>query len=247
VRLIRDHFSHQVMGSNPSKLIRFFNDALGLFLPDLCLFCDHRLQNGDLYVCSECWRSLPLCPDRDGTPFRPLRGVLNRLWIGWIYGDRMRRIVHLLKYDGRPELAERLILEWTKILPVMKIASQMDVIIPVPIHTARRRHRGFNQSELLAAELSKRLGVPAVLDGVHRTVNTPSQTNLDKTGRWKSVTDIFSVTDTWKIAEKKVLIVDDLVTSGATLHSLAHRLSTCGASEVNAAVLTTPFYEGRST
>ncbi len=231
----------------PTMLTRLLRDAWELFLPDLCLFCDQPLGDDDLYVCPACWRSLPVFPEREGTPLRPLRGVLNRLWIGWIYDERMRRIVHLLKYDGRPEFAECLISEWTKILPVMRIAAQTELIIPVPIHSARRRHRGFNQSELLAAELSRHLNIPVLAHGVFRRVNTPSQTHLDKKARWRSVTDIFTVTESHRISGKSVLIVDDLVTSGATLHSLAGRLLECGASEVNAAVLTTPAVGGRST
>lgn len=179
-------------------------------------------------------------PDRTVQPLQSLRGVLDRLWIGWSYDDRVRRIVHLFKYDSRPELAAPLVREWLRSIPHRDDLTEMDLILPVPIHPARRRWRGYNQSERLASELSQALNLPMVEEKAVRVVNTPSQTELDRKERWRSVQDAFRVNEAAVFRGKRILLIDDLVTSGATLKALGLLLRDCGASGVSAAVMTSP-------
>lgn len=219
---------------------RYLADLANVFLPDLCLLCRARMNGDYRYVCANCWASLEVFPDRSTSPIRTLRGCLDRLWIGWNFDHRMRRIIHLFKYGSRPELAELLVQEWLKTLPNQQDLRQMDLIIPVPIHTARRRWRGFNQSERLAVCLGSHLKLPVVSEDVVRIVNTKSQTSLDRNERWKSVANAFQVLPENFLANKRVLIVDDLVTSGATLHALFVTLRAQGVAAISAAVLTSP-------
>jgi ComF family protein len=221
----------------------FFHNLLGLFLPNLCLLCDRPLEKSDLYVCPACWGSLTVFPDRTTQPLRSLRGVMNRLWIGWSYDDRMKSIIHLFKYDSRPELAEVLVREWLLSIPHRDELSQFDLLIPVPIHPARRRGRGFNQSERLAKELGRVLDLPVAEEQMLRVVNTPSQTELDREDRWHSVRDAFRLHQGQWVQGKRILLVDDLATSGATLKALSLLLRESGAAEVSAAVLASPELE----
>lgn len=215
-------------------------ELTGIFLPDLCLLCDAPLEDQEPYVCTPCWISLPLFPDRTAQPFRSLRGLLDRLWIGWEYDGRVRRIVHLFKYESRPELARLLANEWLKAIAHPDDLRDFDLLLPVPIHRARRRWRGFNQSERLAIHLSQVLNLPVAVEEAVRIVNTPSQTLLDRDERWRSVAEAFRILQPETFRDKRILMVDDLATSGATLHALARRLHDCGAARVAAAVLTSP-------
>jgi ComF family protein len=223
--------------------ISICRDVLGLFLPNLCLLCDKPLSRSNLYVCPSCWRSLTVFPDRTTQPLRPLRGILDRLWIGWSYDDDMRRIVGLFKYDSRPELAGLLVREWLLGIPHREELSGMDLLLPVPIHPARKRWRGFNQSERLALELGRALNLPVIGEEALRIVNTPSQTELDREERWQSVRDAFRLQDSAVFLGKNVLLVDDLATSGATLKALGSLLKDSGAASVSAAVMTSPLID----
>ncbi len=218
-------------------LIAGFSD---LFLPNCCLLCHIGLRETETYVCPACWASLTVFPDRSGRPFRSLRGVLDRLWIGWDYESKIRSIIHLFKYESRPELAANLVQEWRQTLPLLHELQTLEVIIPVPIHAARRRWRGYNQSELLAVQIARDLDIPVLNQEALRLINTPSQTLLDREARWRSVSAAFSLVNASAILGKRVLIVDDLVTSGATLYALAALLLCRGAATVSGAVLTSP-------
>ncbi len=233
------------MGQLTSLLGLVFHDCISLFLPNLCMLCDTPLDGKEKYICHKCWMTLPIFPDRSGVPLRPLRGVLDRLWIGWEYDQRLRRIIHLFKYHSRPEFAELLIREWLKTVPRPVEIMNVDFIVPVPIHPARRRFRGFNQSERLASNLAVHFNLQIKSEYVKRIINTPSQTTLGRGERWRSVEQAFAVPDADVFQGKNVLIVDDLVTSGATLHALVTLLSGCGTAAVSAAVLTAPSPEGQ--
>lgn len=222
-----------------------YTDLWAVFLPDLCLLCADNLSSNEKYLCEDCWISLPVFPERSGQPFRSLRGVLDRLWIGWEYDYRLRQIIHFFKYHARPELGKLLINEWLKTFQHHQEMEEVDFIIPVPIHSARRRHRGFNQSEILATHLAERFGLQPFKGSIIRKINTPSQTTLDRRERWKSVEGAFAIADKNALYGGNVLIVDDLATSGATLHSQASLLKQCGAAAVSAAVLTSPAAEGQ--
>lgn len=220
-----------------STLIR---DLAGFFLPDSCVLCSSSLQQNDLYVCPACWTRLPIFPDRTTSPFKSLRGVLDHLWIGWVFDDRMRRLVHLFKYDCRPEFGELLIREWLKIIPHREELRKMQTILPIPVHSARQRWRGFNQSERLARSLAEKIEVEIAPNEAIRIINTKSQTHLNREQRWRSVSAAFRITDASLFRGRRILIVDDLVTSGATLHAMASLLRQCQAAAVSAAVLTSP-------
>lgn len=221
-------------------MLRTLNHILSIFLPDLCLLCDRPLEGSGPYVCPACWGSLTVWPDRTAQPLRPLRGLLDRLWIGWSYDERMRHIIHLFKYESRPELAEKLVQQWLLAIPHRDELSGCDLLLPVPIHPARRRWRGYNQSQRLALHLGQALKLPVADDDLLRVVNTPSQTELDREERWKSVRDAFRLRDSGAFRNQRVVLVDDLATSGATLKALGLLLREAGAASVSAAVLASP-------
>jgi ComF family protein len=215
-------------------------DISALFLPNLCLLCDGDLDAEERYVCARCWASLTVFPDRTARPYRALRRELEWLWIGWDYDIKARKIVHLLKYDRRPEVAALLVREWLKVIPHREALNDMDLLLPVPIHPVRRRWRGFNQSERLAEAMGQALEVRVFPGGAQRIVDTPSQTRLSRPERFRSLQGAFRLPDASLFIGRRVALVDDLATSGATLAELARLLRRSGAASVSAAVMTSP-------
>ncbi|OFV97757.1 MAG: hypothetical protein A3F68_12840 [Acidobacteria bacterium RIFCSPLOWO2_12_FULL_54_10] len=136
-----------------------------------------------------------------------------------LYEGRLRDLIQRLKYDGLRPLAKPL----GRLLrnPIQRFnVDTWDVILPVPLHARRQRHRGFNQSALLAQEISRMLGIALSKDCV-RVRDTPPQTGLRAAERRKNVTGAFLVPNPEKVRSLRVLLVDDVITTGATANACA--------------------------
>lgn len=217
-----------------------------LLLPRICLACDEIIPTGDeTMVCDLCWLRVATLPhprcERCGHPLGsnescrwcPLlpdyvRAV--RSWC-WVPGGVAERLVHALKYDGwhalAPELAKRMArLDWPS-----DAREECTALIPVPLATDRMRMRGFNQSAKLADALAPHLGVPVWHDVIERPRATPSQTRLTPEQRLHNVADAFRVVEgaPSKLRDAHVFLVDDVVTTAATLNECAATLWNAGA------------------
>ncbi len=217
-----------------------------LLLPRVCLACDGVLRPGcERMVCDVCWNRVPELPrprcERCGHPagsgescrWCPLlpdyvRAV--RSWC-WVPGGVAERLVHALKYEGwhalAPELAERMArLDWPA-----DVRDERSALVPVPLAAERMRTRGFNQSAKLADALAPHLGVPVWHDVIERPRATPSQTRLTPEQRLHNVADAFRVVEGAPsiLRGAHVILVDDVVTTAATLNECAATLWDAGA------------------
>ncbi|MDD5082712.1 MAG: ComF family protein [Dehalococcoidales bacterium] len=216
---------------------------LDLLFPRWCVGCG---KEGD-FICHDCRRSMvpivpPVCP-RCGRP--QVSGVLCPGCVGWqaaIDGIRapfrfdgvVRQAVHHLKYRNLRALATTLGGMLDEYLTVNPIPAE--VLVPVPLHQKRMRERGYNQSALLARELSKCSALPVVA-GLVRERHTVPQARTRAVGQRRSnVTGAFSCCDD-TLKGKQVLLVDDVSTSGATLDACAAALKAGGAASVWGLVL----------
>ncbi len=218
--------------------------ALDLLFPQWCVGCG---KEGD-FICSSCRRSLPrimppLCP-RCGKP--QLSGILCPGCVSWraeIDGIRspfrfdgvMRQAIHQLKYKNLRALAVTL----AGFLHDYLVTNPMpgEVLVPAPLHQKRLRERGYNQSRLLAQELGKLINLPVVDDCLVRQKHTPPQTRASTVDeRRGNVADAFACRDR-RLQDKRVLLIDDVSTSGATLDACAAALKAAGASSVWGLVL----------
>lgn len=116
------------------------------------------------------------------------------------------------------------------------------MVIPVPLHPRRLRMRGFNQSVVLAREIAKMGGVPMILDAVVRTRKTSPQVGLQGKERLRNVRGSFAVTGRKKVESRKIVLVDDVVTTGATANACAHVLKKTGAASVHLIALAGAFH-----
>jgi ComF family protein len=111
--------------------------------------------------------------------------------------------------------------------------SCLEAVIPVPLHPVKRRARGFNQSELLAQNLSQTMGWPLLRGALLRAVNTPSQSKLSLNERMTNVQDAFLVKDPREVKDKRILLVDDVLTTGSTADACSSVLLAAGAVQVS--------------
>ena len=171
-----------------------------------------------------------LCPNcaRGGLALQGARAVSPHV-------PPLREAVHALKYDGLRVLAEPLSLLLTEVW--RSVSWPVDVIVPVPLHERRIRQRGYNQSLLLAAALSKHLRLELEAQVLVRERNTRSQVGLEQWERWANVQGAFRCRDD-SLRDKNILLVDDVFTTGATLESCAQALRVSGSAQIWALTLT---------
>jgi ComF family protein len=204
----------------------------GLFV-ESCPACGASSAGG---FCAVCAHELPLvqnaCP-RCGLE-RPV-GRCPRAQVAWdvdaviapfAYASPLDHYVHALKYRGARSLGRAFAL---LLAPhVRNACAGVDALVAVPLHRARLRERGYNQAQEIARMLARTLGVPALERGIARRLATPAQTGQSAVERRASVARAFCVER--DLRGRRVAIVDDVVTTGATVNALAAELKACGAA-----------------
>jgi ComF family protein len=220
-----------------------------LALPPLCPAC--RAPVGDMALCAACWAKLsfiapPYCA-RLGVPFAydPGAGVLsmqaiadppafNRARAAVRYDEIARTLVHALKYGDRLDLAPTMG-QWMAAAG-RELLTEADALIPVPLHWRRLWSRRFNQAGALAQAISRAGGVTVVDGALKRVKATAQQVGLSKAERAANMQGAFRVPDKAPVAGRRLVLVDDVLTSGATSESCARALLRAGAANVDVLV-----------
>ena len=153
------------------------------------------------------------------------------------FDDHYQVLIHNFKYKRKTSLGKRLGLRLGENLCSDQRFLDSDLLMPVPLHPARKRERGFNQSEILAEMVSERINVPLAKGILRRIKNTKDQTNLSAEQRRENVAGAFSVSHPERISGKRIILVDDVITTGATLKECAKVLKEAGAKRIVAATL----------
>ena len=200
---------------------------LDLLAPPTCSACDARLRRRSVF-CAACASTIELA-DLDPPP-GPIP-VFARALFGGAVATALRR----LKYGDRPDLARQLGSLGRHAAREARIHA--DLVIPVPLHPARLAERGYNQAALIAAYVARELRLPLEARGLRRTRHTPQQARLDRAARLGNVTGAFQVRSAACVRGRRVVLVDDVATTGATLSACAAALREAGAAEVTAVVV----------
>jgi ComF family protein len=195
---------------------RFFCDA-----------CARRLPALDQPLCARCLRG-------EQPPDACARHPGDRVHAAWVYDERVALLVHALKFGARPGLARAHAGAIVRALP--EKARRAQLVTSVPLHAARRRERGYDQAACLAEALADALGVPFVPDVLKRVRPTRAQSELGPAARRRNVRGAFEVTRPAWVAHRKVILVDDVLTTGATLSEALMTLRAAGARTTGAAL-----------
>ena len=202
----------------------------------ICPGCRKKVTFVEEPVCRKCGREIPFLEQeycetcrRRPRSFETGRSLLR-------YDEVGQRTIKAFKYGGRQEYADWYAAEMADRLGGWLAGCRADALIPVPIHRSRLRKRGFNQAEVLARRLSKHLGIPVRKDILRRTKKTEAQKNLGWEGRQKNLMKAVEASPL-PAGIRRVILVDDIYTSGATAEACARALLKAGASVVYVATV----------
>jgi ComF family protein len=232
-------------------------DALGalasVVFPAPCRICGRALANASrVPICPECLDGFeriaePMCRccgrpwlfeavPQTAEPLCRLCRVkfyaFDRARSFAIYNDALIEAVLLLKYDEVTRLGDWFAARLAELVEREREAWQADVVVPVPLHKGRQRERGYNQAELIARPLARRLGLKLERYLLARMRPRPAQLVLSRTEHWKSVRGAYATREGLKVDNLRVLLVDDVLTTGATLDACARALKKAGAAAV---------------
>ncbi|MBI3959665.1 MAG: ComF family protein [Chloroflexi bacterium] len=223
-----------------------------IFFPPRCVAC----ARAGFVFCDRCAQAVapvvaPICPHCGRPQLRPLdlcsncrsggREALDLVRVATLYSHPLRPAIHALKYSGQPELAAPLARYFVAVAqqpPWLEILAQIDGVIPVPLHAQRLTERGYNQSALLAGAFAERMRLKLAESWLSRARQTRSQVGLNAAERQQNVADAFHADSV--VAGKRLLLIDDVFTTGATLAACAQALRQAGAAAVYGLVLSTP-------
>lgn len=208
-----------------------WDDFLSLLFPRICYGCgNHLLRNEDI-LCTECYVVIP----RTNYHIQKDNPVSQIFWgrcliesaAAFSYynkGSRIRNLIHSLKYKGIKEIGFELGRIYGLMLKPSGFTENIDMIIPVPLHPAKKRSRGFNQSEVISSGLADTTGLPVNTTSFERVLASSTQTKRSRYDRWVNVEGIFRVSDPDSLKGRHILLVDDVITTGSTMESCVNEL-----------------------
>jgi ComF family protein len=208
--------------------ISFSRSLLHLFFPYTCCGCGSDLVGEEILLCMYCQAGMPFTRFE----FFPSNPVEKIFWgraeiqaasahFFFTSGSAIQHSLHLLKYKGRKDIGLYFGRRMGTALNQSGRFNQCEIIIPLPLYATREKKRGYNQAELLAEGLSQKMNLPVICDVVFRRKKTETQTHKSRIQRWKNMESTFEIRDPRKISGKHILLVDDVVTTGATLEACA--------------------------
>lgn len=204
---------------------RYFHDFLSIIYPHNCAACGNDVLGESHLLCWDCLNSLPLTMFESNP-----NNLVTQLFAGRIpvematallffsKDSKVQHLIHQIKYKGKKNLGHYL----GKLMGhAIQQANwgEIDLIIPVPLNKKKAVTRGFNQAKVLADGISEVLQKPVVEVAVIRSKFTETQTKKSRTERWQNVEDVFELGNIEGLENKRVLLVDDVVTTGATLEA----------------------------
>lgn len=207
------------------------DELLSLFYPKLCLACQSNAPVNNQILCVHCSFKLP----QTQFHLHKENAFTERFWgrltletgaslYRFTKGGHVQNLIHHLKYKGRREAGIKSGEYYGRQLKQSPHFSGIDLILPVPLHPKKKHQRGYNQSDMIARGLSKSMAIPWAADILIRKTFSETQTQKSRMERLENVAQAFTITDPSKIEGKHILIVDDVITTGATLEICALKI-----------------------
>lgn len=215
-----------------SHLRSWADDAIALLFPYLCACCADALKKGETAICLACLAELPPTYDLDQPSDNPTAqlfwGRIPYIGVASAYiftsPGHVQELVHALKYNGRKDVGLALGRRFGHQLLTVFPFKTIDAVVPVPLHARRERERGYNQAACFGKGIADAIGVPLLTGALVRQTATRTQTRKSRMARWENVAEVFRVVQPEQLIGKHLLLVDDVITTGATLEAAAQPL-----------------------
>ena len=207
-------------------MINPFRELVHLFYPNLCLVCGHPLVQNEQFICLHCFCNMPKTnyhTHRRNPAWELFAGYpqINEA-TSYLFFEKegmTQQLIHTLKYYGNKELASYLGRTAANELKPAGLYASIDTIVPIPLHPKKEKRRGYNQSVWIARGIASVYGCSIDTKRLKRLINTTSQTSKSIYDRHVNVEKIFELTDPDYFYGKHILLIDDVITTGATVNS----------------------------
>ncbi len=214
-----------------SKLSNILNDINTVLLPRVCFGCNAHLNRGEHLICTVCRNDLPLTEytfNEENAVDRTFYGRINikkaSSFLFFAENGTVKNLLHNLKYKDRQEIGTFLGDWYGQVLKEDAGLNGIDFIVPVPLHSKKLSKRGYNQVTKFGESLAFHLKVEFLENVLIKTANTKTQTKKGRISRWQGRSELFEVSNTDILRHKKVLLIDDVITTGATIEMCSRAL-----------------------
>lgn len=220
----------------------WLDSILNLFYPRVCAACGEPLLKDEETVCLKCRFTMPKTgyeknPDNPMAQMFYGRVMFRAVTACFFFAKtgKVQHLIHELKYKGNKEAGVFLGQQLGESIKDAPLFQGIDCLIPVPLHPKREKQRGYNQSLMIAQGIHEATGIPMSEKYLIRAVHTATQTKKTADERFKNVKDIFEVRFSNELENKHILLIDDVLTTGATLEACAHQLEGIPGITISAA------------
>jgi ComF family protein len=212
-----------------SRLKQYTADFTSLFFPNLCAACNGHLMRGEVAICTAC---LIDCP-RTFDEHNPVDNPVSRVFWGRVQfqsaaslfvftkGGKVQELIHNLKYNGRKDAGIAAGKLFGNDLKNLTPFNTIDAVVPVPLHSDKFRKRGYNQAACFGEGIAQSLNIPIYDRAMLRLSATETQTRKNRSERWENVEDVFTINKNTELRGQHILLVDDVITTGATIEACA--------------------------
>lgn len=213
--------------------MKWISDFIDFILPRHCAVCGEVLSRGERELCLNCLLAMPLIDEAHCAELEKLFwGIVpvERVASYFYYrkGSPYNNLLHNLKYRNKPQIGLLLAGNAAKELLPKGFFDGVELIIPLPLSKKKERSRGYNQCDYIADGLSQVTGIPVCKNCISRTKANETQTHKSREERWKNVEGIFAVSNPDAVRGKHILLIDDVLTTGATIADCARALVEVG-------------------
>lgn len=219
-------------------------NLLNLFFPKVCYACRNLLVDQETYICTDCRHNLPVTNyhfNNDDTVKKVLYGRVKlenaTALLQFQKKGMVQHLLHGLKYKGYENIGVFLGKWLGEELKTIEAYGNIDAVVPVPLHKRKQRKRGYNQVDKFGLEIAKALDVEYIDTVLIKTTSTKTQVFKERIARWNNNNEVFSITNHNTIANKHILLVDDIITTGATIEACANQLLKANNVKISVATM----------
>ena len=214
-----------------TKLTNILNDISTVLVPKVCFGCNTHLLGGEHYLCTPCRNDMPLTEytfNVENPVDRIFYGRINikkaNSFLFFTENSHVQRLLHHLKYKNQEKIGAFLGDWFGQNIKENGFLREIDYVLPVPLHPKKQRKRGYNQVALFGQRMAVHLGAVYLENLLVKRYNSKTQTKKGRLGRWFENKSLYTLADRQAIAGKKVLLVDDIITTGSTIELCAKAL-----------------------